>query len=369
MPTDEDTLRRIIREELAAALASMPPARINGHPVSPELSAKRRQAARARWGESISGTRPEWLTRARSKGGHTQREWLALVRICGGTCLKCHRTGGIVKDHIIPIHLGGSDSIENLQPLCRGCNTSKGRTQTDYRAVGWKLALQDALQEPLQPLQKPPPPQQVINQGTAATYSDAVGNFALHPSDAAVQKPQRKAKKLSTALSTAESKDKAPAQTSGTRAFLGYAEAYVKRYGEFPIRNARNNALLKRLVALLGDAEAGPVAGYYCGLDDRLYAGSGHCLSLLVRDAEKLRTLWKQGAVTANGGGGGGGQARPWWEVWSALEAQGRDLGIEEGDNPTTFKNAVLRAAFVAGRLPPEIAARMGVDTDPGEGA
>lgn len=32
----------------------------------------------------------------------------------------------ITVDHIHPRSLGGSDDIENLQPMCSGCNTNKG---------------------------------------------------------------------------------------------------------------------------------------------------------------------------------------------------------------------------------------------------
>lgn len=149
-------------------------------------------------------------------------------------------------------------------------------------------------------------------------------------------------------------------QTPSSRAFLAYAGAYRMKYGEFPVRNAKTNALLKQLVGRLGDGEAGGVAEYYLTLNDKLYAGSGHCLTLLLRDAEKLRTMWKQGATPGNGAPAA--PAKPWWEgSWSALEAQGDELGIDRDENPQIYRAMVLRAAFKAGRLPEEAAIKLGV--------
>jgi len=43
----------------------------------------------------------------------------------GVSCVACDSTDNIQIDHIVPVARGGSDRIENLQPLCRSCNLSK----------------------------------------------------------------------------------------------------------------------------------------------------------------------------------------------------------------------------------------------------
>ena len=44
----------------------------------------------------------------------------------GFKCLKCGMQKNLTVDHIYPEILGGSDDLENLQTLCRSCNSSKG---------------------------------------------------------------------------------------------------------------------------------------------------------------------------------------------------------------------------------------------------
>ncbi len=63
----------------------------------------------------------------------TGAEWLELVRECGGRCLKCGEQDPTV-DHVIPLALGGPNTIENVQVLCAPCNSTKGDDTTDYRA-------------------------------------------------------------------------------------------------------------------------------------------------------------------------------------------------------------------------------------------
>lgn len=63
---------------------------------------------------------------ARRIGRHTKVEWRNLVEAIGGVCVSCRARGFLEKDHIVPVSRGGSDAIDNLQPLCVRCNRSKG---------------------------------------------------------------------------------------------------------------------------------------------------------------------------------------------------------------------------------------------------
>ena len=44
----------------------------------------------------------------------------------GWKCLACGQASDLSLDHIIPWSLGGPDTFENLQTLCRPCNSKKG---------------------------------------------------------------------------------------------------------------------------------------------------------------------------------------------------------------------------------------------------
>lgn len=44
----------------------------------------------------------------------------------GHACLHCGATDRLSLDHIHPWSLGGEDTLENLQTLCRPCNSRKG---------------------------------------------------------------------------------------------------------------------------------------------------------------------------------------------------------------------------------------------------
>jgi len=65
-------------------------------------------------------------------GTHTYGEWELLKKQYGYTCPRCElsepfdqRSKWLTEDHIIPLSKGGSDLIENIQPLCLSCNIKK----------------------------------------------------------------------------------------------------------------------------------------------------------------------------------------------------------------------------------------------------
>jgi 5-methylcytosine-specific restriction endonuclease McrA len=71
--------------------------------------------------------------KAGAGGSFTAEEWQVLCEKHNHRCLCCGKKKLLESDHIIPISEGGSSDIENIQPLCRSCNASKGTQTIDYR--------------------------------------------------------------------------------------------------------------------------------------------------------------------------------------------------------------------------------------------
>lgn len=62
----------------------------------------------------------------RAAGIFDLKAWKKKLSILGNACQHCGTTEQITIDHIIPITKGGTNHIDNLQPLCRSCNCKKG---------------------------------------------------------------------------------------------------------------------------------------------------------------------------------------------------------------------------------------------------
>jgi 5-methylcytosine-specific restriction endonuclease McrA len=72
-----------------------------------------------------------------SPGNFTAEEFKALCESYGNKCLACGDTEAALQaDHIVPLTRGGSNDIDNIQPLCGTCNRKKFVSIVDYRS-GW----------------------------------------------------------------------------------------------------------------------------------------------------------------------------------------------------------------------------------------
>ena len=67
-------------------------------------------------------------------GKFTLAEWNLLLRKHNYVCAnsKCENDSNLEADHIIPISKGGTNLIQNVQPLCRSCNARKSNKIIRY---------------------------------------------------------------------------------------------------------------------------------------------------------------------------------------------------------------------------------------------
>jgi hypothetical protein len=73
------------------------------------------------------------IRKAQAEGSHTVEQW-KLLKSFFDCCPKCGQVARFTRDHIIPLAKGGTDYIDNIQVLCRSCNSSKNDVfAVDYR--------------------------------------------------------------------------------------------------------------------------------------------------------------------------------------------------------------------------------------------
>jgi len=65
------------------------------------------------------------------------KRYLERLLSFNGRCAHCEckigAATGLEWDHVIPVAMGGDDSLDNLQPLCKTCHRAK--TSADVKAI------------------------------------------------------------------------------------------------------------------------------------------------------------------------------------------------------------------------------------------
>lgn len=73
-----------------------------------------------------------------AEGDFTAEEFAELCFLYGNICLSCKESKTLTVDHVVPLSKGGNNTISNIQPLCKSCNSQKSSKTIDYR-LGFNL--------------------------------------------------------------------------------------------------------------------------------------------------------------------------------------------------------------------------------------
>lgn len=106
-----------------------------------EIQRKRRKKYPEKYRAYSNIGSKNYINRKRgAEGRYTLKEWNQLCEMYGNVCLCCKQPKKLEADHVIPISKGGSNTIDNIQPLCRTCNAKKNNKFIDYRPTALSSA-------------------------------------------------------------------------------------------------------------------------------------------------------------------------------------------------------------------------------------
>ena len=84
----------------------------------------------------INLRRGKYRKKRRTEDEFILEDWKGLLLDANYRCQRCGSKENLTVDHIMPLSLGGTNTIDNCQILCLTCNASKGNTDfTDYRKI------------------------------------------------------------------------------------------------------------------------------------------------------------------------------------------------------------------------------------------
>jgi len=108
----------------------------------PEMTGEKHPRWKGGYDNVLFSNRQRKFMKNHNGGKHTLKEWEDLKNKYGFTCPCCHESEPDIKlteDHIKPLSRGGSNSIDNIQPLCHSCNSKKGTREVIYNMTTHNL--------------------------------------------------------------------------------------------------------------------------------------------------------------------------------------------------------------------------------------
>lgn len=85
-----------------------------------------RSTPTGRAADNRSKAKRKALKLANHRSDFSVEQWLERVAEFDQCCAYCGSQTALAQDHLLPVSMGGSDTIGNLIPVCRSCNSSKG---------------------------------------------------------------------------------------------------------------------------------------------------------------------------------------------------------------------------------------------------
>ena len=119
-------------------------------------------------------TRQRRYRKKHARGSHTLAQWKALVKFVGQKCVRCGcRSLELTEDHILPLSVGGTNYIWNIQPLCGRCNSLKHTRCESYIGLIVKITINGKQMNPDEtPVQVPETQPETPAEPTADTAAE-----------------------------------------------------------------------------------------------------------------------------------------------------------------------------------------------------
>lgn len=83
-------------------------------------------------------------SRAGYEGRLKMYEWEAVLNQTRFLCIACEEKPADSIDHVIPLSCGGTNTYDNIQPMCIRCNLKKGSRSVDFRNSEFIKAVEEA---------------------------------------------------------------------------------------------------------------------------------------------------------------------------------------------------------------------------------